>query len=218
MSQFIIEDVYNNKMYYFTGVKSVNEQTNAVVTQYTTFTGTKISDNSYVNPKSLSFQMLTSGVAMVPQKEFDVETNSFKELSWLDVKKLLEMWLAQAIKLNITSYESYFENMYLTDIRASRESLYNWNPTLSFTEVRQASVSYIQLPFPVNNQEAADGNGDQDLGANNGVSIGDVGTVLGGTASGALLGAAIGSIIPGVGTAVGAGLGAVAGFFTSIFS
>ena len=78
MLEFIIEDVHNNKMYYFSGVKSSGETITSVVTQYTTFTGTKISDNAYLSPKTLEFQLLTSAVAMVPQKEFDSTTNSFR--------------------------------------------------------------------------------------------------------------------------------------------
>lgn len=217
MTEFIIEDVHNNKLYYFTGVRNVNEDTNSVVTQYTTFTGTKISDNAYVNPKTLSFQLLISGVAMLPQKEFDSETNTFKELTWLEVKQIVESWQTQAIKLNITSYESYLDSMYLTNISTSREVLYCWKPTLSFTQVRQATVSYVQLDFPISAQEAADGNGESDLGANNGVSAGDVGSVLGGVGGGVLLGVAIGSLGGPVGMTIGGIVGGVAGFFTSIF-
>lgn len=212
---FLVEDLYNNNVYYLQGVSNVSGTKRSTVTQYTTPSGTKISDNAFVEPKSLTFSILTSHIATNTQKILKSGDKELQPLTIQDIKDVINEWQDNAIRLNITTFEGYYPNMILSQTQTTEgDNLGVWQPTLTFTEVRQADVQYIKLDFPQDAQEKADGTSEQDLGADNGTSVGKV---IGGAGAGALAGAAIGSFFPGPGTAIGAGIGAVVGFFTSIF-
>ena len=212
---FLVEDLYNNNVYYLTGISNVSGSKRSTITQYTTPSGTKISDNAFVEPKSLSFSILTSHIATNSQKILRSGNKELDALTIQDLKDIIEEWQDKAIRLNITTFEGYYPNMVLSQTSTSEgDTLGLWQPSLTFTEVRQATAEYIQLDFTETAQEKADGTSEQDLGADNGTSVG---TVVGSAAAGALLGAAIGSFFPGPGTAIGAAIGGVVGFFTGVF-
>lgn len=212
---FLVEDLYNNNVYYLTGVSNVSSDKRSTITQYTTPAGPKISDNAFVEPKSLTFSILTSHIATNNQKILRSGSNELNELNIQDIKDIINEWQDKAIRLNITTFEGYYPNMVLSHTQITEgDNLGIWQPTLTFTEVRQAQVRYVHLDFPADALEKANGNSEQQLGNDNGTSVG---TVLGSAASGALAGAAIGSFFPGPGTAIGAGIGAVVGFFTGLF-
>lgn len=216
MNKFVIEDLYHNKLYYFCGIESPQIHKHATVTQYSTSSGTKISDNSYVEPKAISFTLYLSDIASNTQKVLDNSTQRLNELSRDTIQNVVNEWMDTAIRLNITSFTTHMENMILEDISYPEKALGIYQPTLSFIEVRQANADYITIKFPRNSKELASGSGEQNIGANNGISAGDVGAVVGTTASGALVGAAIGSVIPGIGTAAGAVIGGVYGLFQGL--
>lgn len=211
---FLIQDKFTNNLYYLTGVTGIQGSKTATVTEYVTPSGKKISDNSYVNPQTLSFSLHTSHLAMHPQKVLKPNNKNTDILSLNELKELIDNWINNAIFLDITTFEESYKNMVLNSVSVSEgDTLGSWNPTLSFTEVRTAAVQTVKLNFPANQQEKANGDAEKDLGTNNGINAGQ--TVVS-TAVGAAAGAAIGSFIPGIGTAIGAGIGALVGFFGSI--
>ena len=212
---FLVEDLHNNNVYYLTGVSSVSATKRSTITQYTTPSGSKISDNAFVEPKNLTFSILTSHIASHGQKILRSGRKEVEALTLNELKEIINEWQDNAIRLNITTFEGYYPNMVLSQLQTTEgDTLGMWQPTLTLVEVRQAQSEYLQLDFPLNAAEKADGTTEQNLGADNGTSVG---TVLGSAGAGALAGAAIGSFFPGVGTAVGAAIGGVIGFFTGIF-
>lgn len=216
MNKFMIEDLYNNKLYYFCGIQSPQIEKRATITEYSTSAGTKISDNSYVEPKTLSFTLHLSEIAMYPQKVLDNDTQRLSDLTMKNIQDLVDSWLSNAIRLNITTFTSNLNNMVLSDIIYPEKALGIYAPMLTFKEVRQANVEYITIDFPRTTIELASNSTEQNTGTNNGISAGDVGRVIGTVGSGAAVGAIIGSVFPGPGNIIGAGIGAVYGLFQGL--
>lgn len=215
---FLIEDKYTNNIYYLTGVSNVSGSRRTTITNYTTPSGRKISDNAFVEPQTVSFTINTSHLAMTPQKIIRGNSPQLSELTVQEIKDTIYEWQTKAIKLNITTFEGYYTNMVISEVSTTEgDELGVWKPSITFKEVREATAEFVELDFPKDSEEKANGNEEQPLGADNGVSAGDVGSVLGGAAAGALAGAAIGSLFPGPGTAIGAAIGAVVGFFVGVF-
>lgn len=225
--QFLIEDRYSGNIYYFMGVSQVSGNRRSTVTQYPTASGKKISDNVFVEPQNLSFSLLTSRLAMTPQKILRAGSSELTELTVQDIKEVITDWQFNANRLNITSFEGYYPNMVLSGIQVQEgESLGLWQPTLTFTEVREATVEITKLQFPKDAQEQADGNDEQALGADNGWSASDYGSVigagavglLGGVGVGIAIGTAIGTVVPGPGNVIGAVIGGIVGLATGLFA
>ena len=213
--QFLIHDQQTNALYYFIGVKDVRAETRATLTEYSTPSGKRITDSYYVNPQTISFQLLTSSIAMTRQRVLQHNETELNTLTITDLKTLIRSWINSGTRLNITSFEGYYENMVMESLTEEEgERMMQWTPTMSFKQVRVANAETIQLENAVDAEEQADNNSETNLGANNGSVAGDVGSALGQTGIGALAGAALGSVIPGIGTAVGAVLGGVVGFFS----
>jgi hypothetical protein len=215
--QILIEDKYSGSLYYLVGVQQVSGTKRSTVTQYPTASGKKISDNAFVEPQTLSFSLITSHLAMTPQKILRKDSKELEELTIKQLKQIISDWQDNAIRLNITTFEGYYTNMVLSTVQTTEgDNLGVWQPSLSFTEVREATVEFVQLDFPADAEEKANSNEEQPLGDDIGISAGDVGEAAGGALGGALIGAAIGSFFPGPGTAVGAVVGGIIGSVVAI--
>lgn len=217
MQNFLIEDTSNNVLYYLVGVQKVSGATEATITQYSTPSGKRITDNFYVNPRNVSFELITSAIAMSQQKRVSSNSNVEYIMTIQDLKDLFRGWINSGTRVNITTFENYYPNMVMSALREDEGgALRQWTPSLSFTEVRIANAKIVKLEFPENAQEKADSDEETNLGANNGSVASTIGSVVGSTGAGAAAGALIGSVIPGIGTGVGAVIGGVFGFITGL--
>lgn len=219
--QHINEDnTVTSHMYLLSGISGISGGKQSTVTQYTTPSGKKISDHMYINPRTLSFTLNTSNIAMNPNKHYEnsVLVNDFSDVE--HIKSTINKWIDNGYRLNIQTFEDRYKNMVLTDVSLNEDSsgIGVWSPTLTFTEVRVAKVETIQLEFPKSNHESANENSTQPTGPDNGNDAGVAGNVLGNIGSGAMLGAAIGSFFPGYGTLIGGAIGAVVGFGSWLLS
>ena len=221
---FLIEAQDTGNVYYIKCISSITANRQAVVTQYPTVSGKSISDNMYLEPKSLNIQMSLGSFLYSSNKVVTPESRTYEPITVEDLKQLFKDWQTTAIRLNITTFEDYFENLVLNNITSeeiNEDGLGTTKFSLAFTEVRIAQVVEIKLEFPNNSQESANNNDEQNLGADNGASsgeiIGEVGRFVGNVGTGALGGAALGAVIGSVGgpigTAAGAIIGGALGFF-----
>ena len=213
--QHINEDnSVTSHMYLLSGISGVTGGKQSTITQYTTPSGKKISDHMYINPRTLSFTINTSNIAMNPNKHFEnsVLVDDFSNVE--NIKSTINTWIEEGYRLTIQTFEDHYTNMVLTNITVNEDSsgLGVWNPTLTFDEVRVATVQTIQLEFPQSNRESANENSTQPTGPDNGNDAGVTGNALGNIGGAALLGASVGRIFGPWGALIGGAIGAVVGF------
>lgn len=213
---FCIEEQDSGDIIYLVGISGANSNVQATITQYPTVSGSKISDNMYVEPVTLSFSLTASYTMDSKQRVSTDKSGRIITLSTKELKDRFKTWLKDGYRLNITTFENYYPNMVLRSMSENEsDNLTLWRPSLSFVEARVATIKTIKLQNVANALEKADNSDEQANGANNGIA--SFGTVLGAAGTGALAGAAIGSFFPGPGTAIGAAIGGIAGFFRGLF-
>ena len=228
MEKVYILDRESNITYYLVGVKSISPQLEATLTQYPIPEGSFISDYSYKNSDSLSFQVISDGYNNVKKSYYvDADGNS-RVLTYEIFRDVIRKWQDDAVRLDIQSVHKLFNSMVLTSI-SWNEGSGNWSsfkPTLTFTEARIGQLYTVPLSA-LNVVYGADyAQKETPSGTDNGTEVtasSVIGTIAGDAAVAGGIGAIIGTVVggPGVGTAVGAAVGGVVGgvvgFFRSIF-
>lgn len=217
---FLIEDQDTGYLYYLKCISSIRGSRNATVTQYPTVSGKSISDNMYIEPKTLSVSTILGSI-LASQNKYVGEDGTLVSISSEQLKQKFKDWQQDSIRLNITTFEDSFQNMVINSLQSSEgDELGTWKLDITFMEVRIAEVTEIKLDFGATSEEEANNNTEQSLGSDNGSGASEVGSFIGNVGIAAAAGAGIGSLIggPGVGTAVGAVVGGIVGFFNWLFN
>lgn len=200
--------------YYFKGVQSANIQKSATLTDYPTQEGTQFSDYKYRELQTITIQFSING--LIQTGVFSLQGDVYTYLTKDDIKDLFQNWYEDNTFITIKTREEEFTNYVVSGIQWTEDNsnLGSFHPTLTFREVRVATIEQIEFEFPGTQQDNAANTPSTEGGQNNGNSTSFsegsaswVGSVGGLAAAGAI----VGSVIPGVGTLAGAIVGGIGG-------
>lgn len=205
-----------------TGV-SLNRE--ATSTDYPTTEGAAISDHIYNNPDSLSMNLYVSELYTGDNfVEYNPSTGTYRALTKEQVQLLVDGWYVYHNRLLITtrnySKQKQLDNMVLMSITstAGNSNKGLWSPSLTFKQMRIATLRTVIIDFPNNSKTYINNSGGGDAGQDNGFTWeGAASTAGAGALVGISVGKTIGTIVglfagsPGAGRAIGAAAGAAVG-------
>lgn len=207
-------DKENGKTYYFRTASNVAPTLRTSLTSYPTTEGTPISDHAYRNPAQVSMTISVSLYGSANNIFYYNSKGQEVALTSPQVKSLIKEWKDNSYRLTINTREGdkfeKFNNMVITNLSWSEDgtSLGVWQPTITFEEIRIASVLVKQIKFPATKAVRANNNSQSDAGSDQGTAIATdfFGTVGAYAVKGAFKGGITGHPV------VGAALGATIGF------
>lgn len=169
--RLLIKDKATDDVWYLCNISDISNTDTSSITQYTTISGSKISDNFYVEPKKLTFSVSFSRYLPSCIYYIDGTTGRIRELmkSNADLelfKTTIRNWKDTGTRLDIITYEEKYSNMVINSI-TSQESSTNhgiWNPTIALEEVREAYVEYKRIKIDTSSPENASLTLEQELG------------------------------------------------------
>ena len=215
LQKIFIEDTTTGKRYYLNSIISISPSKEMNLTNYATTEGTSMTDYAYKSPVRLSLS-LKFGELNNFKNAYIVNDNMEKYYpTCSEMKKLLNDWFENKVRLIIQTRVETFENMIISSLSdtESDSNLGIYSASLTLKECRVAKIANIKVgPFAtkenkvVNNTETNSGN----------VEGTSVGTTVLSIAMAAGAGAMIGSAIPGIGTLAGALVGGAVAFFGSL--
>lgn len=207
----------NTKLQYIckttTGVSLSREATS---TDYPTTEGAAISDHIYNNPDSLSMNLYVSELYTGDNfVEYNPATGTYRALTKEQVQLLVDGWYVYHNRLLITtrnySKQKQLDNMVLMSITstAGNSNKGLWSPSLTFKQMRIATLRTVIIDFPNNSKTYINNSGGGDAGQDNGFTwSGAIGSLTAGAGTGALAGSFVGHPI--IGAVAGAVVGLVA--------
>ena len=208
-------DKENGKTYYFRTASNVAPTMRTSLTSYPTTEGTPITDHAYRNPTQVSMSISASLYGSANNIFYYNSKGQEVALTSPQVKALIKEWKDNSYRLTINTREGdkfeKFNNMVITNLTWSEDgvSLGIWEPTITFEEIRIASVLVKQIKFPATKAVKANNNSQADAGNDQGTAVAKdfFSTVGGYTAAGAAIGTVLGGH-----PIIGACLGAAVGF------
>lgn len=207
-------DKENGKTYYFRTASNVAPTLRTSLTTYPTTEGTPITDHAYRNPAQVSMTISSSLYGSANNIFYYNSKGQEVALTSPQVKSLIKEWKDNSYRLTINTREGdkfeKFNNMVITNLSWSEDgtSLGVWEPTITFEEIRIASVLVKQIKFPATKAIRANNNSQSDAGNDQGTAVATdfFGTIGGYAVKGAFIGGITGHPI------IGACLGAAIGF------
>lgn len=207
-------DKENGKTYYFRTASNVAPTLRTSLTAYPTTEGTPISDHAYRQPAQVSMTISSSLYGSANNIFYYNSKGQEVALTSPQVKSLIKEWKDNSYRLTINTREGdkfeKFNNMVITNLSWAEDgtSLGVWQPTISFEEIRIASVLVKQIKFPATKAVKANNNSKSDAGNDQGTAVATdfFGTIGGYAVKGAFIGRRTGHPI------IGACLGAAIGF------
>lgn len=207
-------DKENGKTYYFRTASNVSPTMRTSLTSYPTTEGTPIADHAYRNPVQISMVISASLYGSANNIFYYNSKGQEVALTSPQVKLLIKEWKDNSYRLTINTRESdkfeKFNNMVISNLNWSEDgvSLGIWQPTITFEEIRIASVLVKQIKFPATKAVRANNNSQSNAGNDQGTAVATdfFGTIGGYAVKGAFIGGITGHPI------IGACLGAALGF------
>ena len=207
-------DKENGKTYYFRTASNVAPTMRTSLTSYPTTEGTPITDHAYRNPTQVSMIISASLYGSANNIFYYNSKGQEVALTSPQVKLLIREWKDNSYRLTINTRESdrfvKFNNMVITNLTWSEDgtSLGVWEPTITFEEIRIASVLVKQIKFPATKAVRANNNSQSNAGNDQGTAVATdfFGTIGGYAVKGTFIGGITGHPI------IGACLGAALGF------
>lgn len=207
-------DKENGKTYYFRTASNVAPTLRTSLTSYPTTEGTPISDHAYRQPAQVSMTISASLYGSANNIFYYNSKGQEVALTSSQVKSLIKEWKDNSYRLTINTREGdkfeKFNNMVITNLSWAEDgtSLGVWQPTISFEEIRIASVLVKQIKFPATKAVKANNNSKSDAGNDQGTAVATdfFGTIGGYAVKGAFISRITGHPI------IGACLGAAIGF------
>lgn len=207
-------DKENGKTYYFRTASNVSPTMRTSLTSYPTTEGTPIADHAYRNPAQISMVISASLYGSANNIFYYNSKGQEVALTSPQVKLLIKEWKDNSYRLTINTREGdkfeKFNNMVISNLNWSEDgvSLGIWQPTITFEEIRIASVLVKQIKFPATKAVRANNNSQSNAGNDQGTAVAtDFFGIIGGYAvKGAFIGGITGHPI------IGACLGAALGF------
>lgn len=206
-------DKENGKTYYFRTASNVAPTMRTSLTSYPTTEGTPITDHAYRNPTQVSMIISASLYGSANNIFYYNSKGQEVALTSPQVKLLIKEWKDNSYRLTINTRESdrfvKFNNMVITNLTWSEDgtSLGVWEPTITFEEIRIASVLVKQVKFPATKAVRANNNSQSNAGNDQGTAVATdfFGTIGGYAVKGAFIGGITGH--PMIGACLGAALG-----------
>lgn len=206
-------DKENGKTYYFRTASNVAPTMRTSLTSYPTTEGTPITDHAYRNPTQVSMIISASLYGSANNIFYYNSKGQEVALTSPQVKLLIKEWKDNSYRLTINTRESdrfvKFNNMVITNLTWSEDgtSLGVWEPTITFEEIRIASVLVKQIKFPATKAVRANNNSQSNAGNDQGTAVATdfFGTIGGYAVKGAFIGGITGH--PMIGACLGAALG-----------
>lgn len=206
-------DKENGKTYYFRTARNVSPTMRTSLTSYPTTEGTPITDHAYRNPTQISMVISASLYGSANNIFYYNSKGQEVALTSPQVKLLIKEWKDNSYRLTINTRESdkfvKFNNMVITNLTWSEDgvSLGVWEPTITFEEIRVASVLVKQIKFPATKAVKANNNSQSNAGNDQGTAVATdfFGTIGGYAVKGAFIGGITGHPI--IGTCLGAAVG-----------
>lgn len=206
-------DKENGKTYYFRTASNVAPTMRTSLTSYPTTEGTPITDHAYRNPTQVSMSISASLYGSANNIFYYNSKGQEVALTSPQVKLLIKEWKDNSYRLTINTRESdrfvKFNNMVITNLTWSEDgtSLGVWEPTITFEEIRIASVLVKQIKFPATKAVRANNNSQSNAGNDQGTAVATdfFGTIGGYAVKGAFIGGITGH--PMIGACLGAALG-----------
>lgn len=207
-------DKENGKTYYFRTASNVAPTMRTSLTSYPTTEGTPIADHAYRNPAQISMVISASLYGSANNIFYYNSKGQEVALTSPQVKLLIKEWKDNSYRLTINTREGdkfiKFNNMVITNLTWSEDgvSLGVWEPTITFEEIRVASVLVKQIKFPATKAVKANNNSQSNAGNDQGTAVATdfFGTIGGYAVKGTFIGGITGHPI------IGACLGAAVGF------
>lgn len=207
-------DKENGKTYYFRTASNVAPTLRTSLTTYPTTEGTPITDHAYRNPAQVSMTISSSLYGSANNIFYYNSKGQEVALTSPQVKSLIKEWKDNSYRLTINTREGdkfeKFNNMVITNLSWSEDgtSLGVWEPTITFEEIRIASVLVKQIKFPATKAIRANNNSQSNAGNDQGTAVATdfFGTIGGYAVKGAFIGGITGHPV------IGACLGAAIGF------
>lgn len=207
-------DKENGKTYYFRTASNVAPTMRTSLTSYPTTEGTPITDHAYRNPTQVSMVISASLYGSANNIFYYNSKGQEVALTSPQVKALIKEWKDNSYRLTINTREGdkfvKFNNMVITNLTWSEDgvSLGIWEPTITFEEIRVASVLVKQIKFPATKAVKANNNSQSNAGNDQGTAVATdfFGTIGGYAVKGTFIGGITGHPI------IGACLGAAVGF------
>ena len=207
-------DKENGRTYYFRTASNVAPTMRTSLTSYPTTEGTPITDHAYRNPTQLSMVISASLYGSANNIFYYNSKGQEVALTSPQVKLLIKEWKDNSYRLTINTREGdkfeKFNNMVITNLTWSEDgvSLGVCEPTISFEEIRIASVLVKQIKFPATKAVKANNNSQSNAGNDQGTAVATdfFGTIGGYAVMGTFMGGITGHPI------IGACLGAAVGF------
>ena len=207
-------DKENGKTYYFRTASNVSPTMRTSLTSYPTTEGTPIADHAYINPTQVSMSISASLYGSANNIFYYNSKGQEVALTSPQVKLLIKDWKDNSYRLTINTREGdkfeKFNNMVISNLNWSEDgvSLGVWQPTITFEEIRIASILVKQIKFPATKAVRANNNSQSNAGNDQGTAVATdfFGTIGGYAVKGAFIGGITGHPI------IGACLGAAIGF------
>lgn len=129
--------------YFFDGFMSVSHKRKLTITQNPVETGAAIVDHAYVNPSSVTMQIMMSDVhqSIIPGQFSDL---TFRHTSaWAVLKQIQE----SRIPVDVFTKLGYYKNMLIEEISAddTKETFRALSATVKLTEIPVARVKTVKI-------------------------------------------------------------------------
>ena len=129
--------------YFFDGFMSVSHERKLTITQNQVETGAAIVDHAYVNPSSVTMQIMMSDVhqSIIPGQFSDL---TFRHTSaWAVLKQIQE----SRIPVDVFTKLGYYKNMLIEEISAddTKETFRALSATVKLTEIPVARVKTVKI-------------------------------------------------------------------------
>lgn len=129
--------------YFFDGFMSVSHRRKLTITQNQVETGAAIVDHAYVNPSSVTMQIMMSDVhqSIIPGQFSDL---TFRHTSaWAVLKQIQE----SRIPVDVFTKLGYYKNMLIEEISAddTKETFRALSATVKLTEIPVARVKTVKI-------------------------------------------------------------------------
>lgn len=129
--------------YFFDGFMSVSHERKLTITQNPVETGAAIVDHAYVNPSSVTMQIMMSDVhqSIIPGQFSDL---TFRHTSaWAVLKQIQE----SRIPVDVFTKLGYYKNMLIEEISAddTKETFRALSATVKLTEIPVARIKTVKI-------------------------------------------------------------------------
>lgn len=129
--------------YFFDGFMSVSHERKLTITQNPVETGAAVVDHAYVNPSSVTMQIMMSDVheSIIPGQFSDL---TFRHTSaWAVLKQIQE----SRIPVDVFTKLGYYKNMLIEEISAddTKETFRALSATVKLTEIPVARVKTVKI-------------------------------------------------------------------------